>query len=96
MTLALNILPYMLAALGVFLGLRLRQAWLIATTIILLIVYLQVQPSYMPKGKIERSAVPELEQSEATIEDRASKPDSLGERDLRIKEAVQSGLDFKQ
>lgn len=96
MTLALNFLPYLLAALGLFLGLKLRQAWVIVATIILLIVYLQAQPSYMPKGEVKRAPVPELEQSEATIEDRASKPASLGERDQRMKEAVQGGLDFKQ
>lgn len=50
----------------------------------------------MPKGHIERTPIPAAgESTAATIEDRVPRPDTLQERDQRMKDAVQSGLDFK-
>lgn len=95
MILLLNLLPYLVAALGAFIALKLRKVWILLATIAALIIYMKAQPSYMPKGQVERAPVPEIEQTEASIEDRASRPDSLSQRDQRMKEAVRSGLDFK-
>ena len=95
MIILLNLLPYLAAALGAFIAFKLRKVWILLATIAALIIYMKAQPSYMPKGQVERAPVPAMEQTEASIEDRASRPDSLSQRDQRIKEAVRGGLDFK-
>lgn len=95
MTLLLNLLPLAIAGIGLVLALRLRKFWIVIATALALWVYFQAQPSYLPKGQIERAPVPALENTEATIQDRVPKPDSLDERDQRMKSNVQNGLDFK-
>lgn len=95
MILLLNILPWLLALAGAVLSFKLRRLWVLLATVVLLAVYLAAQPSYTPKGTVQRSAVPAFSESDATIEDRNSKPVSGEERDRRMKEAVQKGLDFK-
>ena len=61
-------------------------------------VYLILQPSYLPKGHIERSEAPPppvASAASAQIQDRTSKPMPLAERDQKLREDVQRGLDFQ-
>ena len=63
--------------------------------VLLAAVYAVVQPSYLPKGTVERSPVPAFTPSDAPIEDRNRKPTPIEERDQRMQEAEHKGLDFK-
>ena len=96
MVLLLNVLPVALLALGLTVAWVWRKWWLAVLTVAVWLVYAMAQPSYLPKGQIERAELPPPQQSEAVLEDRLRKPDPLSERDQRMKQAVQSGLDFKE
>ena len=96
MTLLLNLLPLLIAAIGFGLSWKFRKLWIAAVTVAALFLYFQAQPSYMPKGEITRSEPPVFTESETPIEDRNSKPMSGEERDQRMQDAVKRGLDFKQ
>ncbi len=91
-----NLLMAASVACGAYAWWRTRKLWLLALPIGMVLVYTQLQPAYMPKGHIERTPIPAAgESTAATIEDRVPRPDTLQERDQRMKDAVQSGLDFK-
>ncbi|UUC95340.1 MULTISPECIES: hypothetical protein [Comamonas] len=96
MTLLINLIPLLIAAIGFGLSWKLRKLWVAAATVATLFLYFQAQPSYMPKGQVTRSEPPAFTESEARIEDRNSKPMSGDERDQRMRDAVKQGLDFKQ
>lgn len=92
---ALNLIPLvLLIAAGWAVFKRNRIA--LAAVALLAVVYVVAQPSYLPKGTVERSPVPPLAPSEAAIQDRTRQPDTLQERDQRMQEAVSNGLDFKK
>lgn len=95
MTLLINLVPLLIAAIGFGLSWRLRKVWIAAATVVALFLYFQALPSYMPKGQITRSEPPVFTESEARIEDRNSKPMSGDERDQRMQDAVKRGLAFK-
>ncbi len=91
---ALNLIPLLLlllAALAFYKKSRLGLAGIV----VLAVLYVVMQPSYLPKGNIERSPVPAFSPSEAHIEDRTRQPSSLEQRDQQMQEAVRKGLDFK-
>ena len=96
MTLLINLIPLLIAAIGLGLSWKLRKLWVAAATAVTLFLYFQAQPSYMPKGQVTRSEPPTFTEPEARIEDRNSKPMSGDERDQRMRDAVKQGLDFKQ
>ena len=58
-------------------------------------IYNMAQPSYAPKGTVQRSQVPAFTESSASVEDRNSKPVPGDVRDQRMRDAVHNGLDFK-
>lgn len=95
MTLLLNVLPWLLLAAGLALAWRRRRLWIALATAILGLAYVMAQPSYLPKGKVERGAPPPFPASDARIEDRNSKPVPGEVRDQRMRDAVRNGLDFK-
>ncbi len=70
---------------------------LIAPVIVLvgsLALYSQVQPSYLPKGEVKRSAVPAFEQKDSQIQDISLKPVPGEERDRIRKEQYDEKLPF--
>ena len=95
MILLINLIPVLIAAIGFGLSWKLKKLWITAATVAALFLYFQAQPSYMPKGAVKRSALPAFVESDAQIEDRASKPVPADERDQRMRDAVKQGLDFK-
>lgn len=62
--------------------------------ILVFIVYLQLQPSYLPKGEIKRTTVPAFEKKEFEIKDNLLKPLSGEERDIKREELYKQGLPF--
>lgn len=82
MIFVLNMIPWMIIALGVYLGYISRKnpkrlAGVIVATVLALIIYNGVQPSYIPKGE-PHNALPVVEYVEPSeplvIEDRLLKP----------------------
>ena len=65
---------------------------MLGLTVGLLVLYAQLQPSYAPKGTVQRSTLPDFEAVDAPISDRLSKPMSNDERDERMKKSVTEGL----
>lgn len=95
MILLLNLLPYLVVAAGLLLGIKLRKVWIFLAALALAAIYNMAQPSYAPKGTVQRSQVPAFTESNASIEDRNSKPVPGDVRDQRMRDAVHNGLDFK-
>ena len=95
MILLLNLLPFLIAAIGFGLSWKRKNRWIAAATCAAVLLYFQAQPSYLPKGEITRSPPPVFGESNAQIEDRNRKPMPGDERDQRMRDAVQQGLDFK-
>jgi len=95
MILLLNLLPYLVVAAGLLLGIKLRKVWIFLAALALATIYNMAQPSYAPKGTVQRSQVPAFTESSASIEDRNSKPVPGDVRDQRMRDAVHNGLDFK-
>lgn len=95
MTLAFNLIFAAVLCAGLLVWWKTKKHWVLAVTAMILLLYAQIQPSYLPKSTAERSAPPPFSESSATIEDRTRKPASLEERDQRTKEAIKGGLDFK-
>ena len=74
MVLLLNLIPWIILFGGGYLTYRYRKVWVFAATVILLFLYFKAQPSYLPKGDIQRSAIPEFTVTKtAEIEDRNRK-----------------------
>ena len=96
MVIILNSLLTLIVIMSIAGAYRLRKAWPLVVGIAAIIVYMQLQPSYLPKGEVKRSDIPAFDQSEAEIEDRNSKPKSGEEYDKKMENAVKSGLPFKQ
>jgi hypothetical protein len=95
MILLLNLLPYLVVAAGLLLGIKLRKVWIFLAALALAAIYNMAQPSYAPKGTVQRSQVPAFTESSASVEDRNSKPVPGDVRDQRMRDAVHNGLDFK-
>lgn len=91
----LNSLPALIVLVGVAVCFKLRKAWPLLPTALALGIYMLLQPSYLPKGEVVRSAPPPFTPSNAPVEDRLSKPVPGEVRDQRMKDAVERGLDFK-
>lgn len=93
MILLLNLIPVIIVVSGAALAWKYRSWKVAAVALALLAIYVKAQPSYMPKGVVERSAIPAFERA-GSVEDRLSKPVPGAERDQAMKERVQKGLDF--
>jgi hypothetical protein len=59
-----------------------------------LLLYKNVQPSYLPKGEIARTEVVQEEVVSQPIEDKLLKPMSPQERDARRKEQYKEKIEF--
>lgn len=82
MIFVLNMIPWMIIALGVYLGYISRKnpkrlAGVIVATVLALIIYNGVQPSYIPKGTVNNTlSIPEIvvPVTPIEVEDRLRKP----------------------
>lgn len=95
MTLALNLIPLVLILIGAWLTIKHKRIWIPVVTGLLLFIYFQAQPSYLPKGEVKRTAVPQFEAKEdLVIEDRNSKPKDPDQRQAEQEAKYREGLDF--
>ncbi len=63
-------------------------------TLIVLVLYMKAQPSYLPKGDIQRTNVPEFSESIAIIEDRNRKPATQEETRKMREDQYKKGLQY--
>src|SRR5690606_36820198 len=73
-----------------------RKAWPLATATTLLVIYMFVQPSYLPKCEVKRSVIPQFDKSESEIVDRILKTKSGDEYDQKRNTLIKEGLPFKR
>lgn len=66
----------------------------LAMMLVTLVLYFQLQPSYLPKGEIKRTSIPSFEQKSLEVVDNTPKPMSGEERDQRRKELYKEKLPF--
>ena len=78
------------------LSFKLKKLWPLAVAAIFLAIYTIVQPSYLPKGEVKRSVIPEFERSESMIQDRNLKAKTGEEYDEKRQQMIKEGLPFKQ
>ena len=88
-------LPFLVvvAAIGAVLWRKTVKAFVIAaaTVVTFAIIYPKIQPSYLPKGDIQRTEVPGFEPSKAVIEDRNRKPVPSEVRQERMEAEYKQG-----
>ena len=97
MVLLINLIPMVIVLVGGFMTYKKRKLWIAIATILALVIYFKAQPSYMPKGDIQRSEIPEFTApTNAAIEDRNRKPVPVEERRQQMREDVQRGPAFSQ
>lgn len=105
MVLFLNFLPLILLLLALLAIYLVPNSWdntkkvkafftIFIVYVLVMVVYNAALPSYMPKGVVERTAVPEQELVDKPIQDLQPKPMSGEERDARRKEAYKEKLPF--
>lgn len=88
MVILFNLLPLLVFMSFVFLAYKFKKWWLVLLGVVAVALYFQIQPSYIPKGEVKRTDLPEFEQSSKTIVDRMSKPKSGEEYDKQRKEEI--------
>ena len=99
MTLVLNLLPIFIASVFLCWAYARHKKGKgfvaqIALMICSLFFYYQAQPSYMPKGVVARSSVPEFEDKKLEVKDNLKKPLEAEKRDEIIKEKYKERLPF--
>lgn len=88
MVILFNLLPLLLFVGFVFLAYKLKKWWLVLVGVVAVVFYFQIQPSYIPKGEVKRTELPEFEQSSKEIVNRMSKPKSGEEYDKQRKQEI--------
>lgn len=77
------------------LSFKLKKPWPLVVAAIFLVIYTIVQPSYLPKGEVKRSVIPEFERSGSTIQDRNLKAKTGEEYDEKRQQMIKEGLPFR-
>lgn len=92
MIVLLNILPWVVVFLAIAASVSLKKVWPSVIGAFFLTIYIFAQPSYFPKGEINRSDVPAFEQKEVVLHNRVLSPkrgeDYDGVRESKIKEGL--------
>lgn len=94
MIILLNLIPFFILATGIGVAVWRKKAWVVIPTILALFIYYKLQPSYLPKGNIERTALPEFNYSGGEIQDRSPKAKSLDDSRSKREEVYKNGLPF--
>lgn len=95
MVLILNLLLIVVGVGAIALAWKLKKVWPLVVAIVFMFLVSFARPSYMPKGVIERMALPDFEvNSELIIQDRNRSPLSGKEYDEILKKKITDGLPF--
>lgn len=94
MIVLLNLVPVFVLGAGLFAAWKLKKAWPAVVGVVAVMLYVQFQPSYMPKGEVKRTEIPAFEQSDAEIENRNLSPKAGNEYDQERNDSIEKGLPF--
>lgn len=94
MVLLLNLLLLLIVIVGGLCYWKWRKPWIVAVTVLIVLVYTMAQPSYLPKGQVERTELLPFEQKELVAEDRLLKAPTGDEMDSRRNQMIKEGLPF--
>lgn len=94
MVVFLNLLVALICFAGVFAAYKLHKAWPLLVTGVVIVLYMNFQPSYMPKGEVKRSEIPVFEKSDAKVEDRILSAKDGEQYDKEREEKIKEGLPF--
>lgn len=93
MVLLLNAMPWIIIAIGALCTWKFKKWWIPFVALVVLLVYGQARPSYVPMGVVERNSIPQFEQREGLeVRDISIKPDT--KYDERRNEMINDGLPF--
>ena len=92
MIVLLNLVWILVLGASLLAAYKLRKVWPVIVGGIVLALYMQLQPSYMPKGTVTRPALPAFEVSDAKIQDNLLKPKSGEQYDAERQEQIEKGL----
>lgn len=90
MVFLINLLPLLIFAIACFIAYRFKKWWVVLVGAVIVYFYMQAQPSYGVKGVVERTALPDFEQSSKEMVDRLSKPKSGKDYDKQRKAEFES------
>ena len=96
MVLLINVIPWVILVCGAYALYKTRNPWVILATVAVIFIYKKAQPSYLPKGDIQREPVPEMVYKKYELQDRNRKPDTTEERQERMNDSIKNGLPFKE
>lgn len=96
MVILLNLIVPLVLLVGCWLTWKKKKLWPIGAAGALVLLYTFVQPSYMPKGEVKRTNLPEFEYHKIEVEDRLSKPKSGQQYDDERNQAIKDGLPFNK
>ena len=98
MVLLLNLIPWIIFLSGAVLSWKVKSdkwKWVaLIGTVGAMALYYKAQPSYLPKGDIQRTEVPSFEQSKAEIQDNNRKPVPSEIRNAEQERKYKEGLVF--
>ncbi len=83
----LNIIPWVILVGSFLISFYTRKFWIILAGLVVFFLYTSLQPSYLPKGEVGRTELPEFEKLDKEIKDLLSKPQSGEEYDRKRLEA---------
>lgn len=96
MVLLLNLLSFVVC-MGLAWGWwKTKKTWFLIVMVIFLIIYPQVQPSYMPKGTVTRTSVPSFDTPSGEIKDNNRKPVPSEVRNAAQEQQYKDGLPWNQ
>ena len=92
----LNILVFAVCVGLAFAWWKTKKHWLLLVMLGFLFVYGQFQPSYMPKGTVERTSVPSFDAPKGEIKDNNRKPVPSEERNAEQEQQYRDGLPWSK
>ena len=92
----LNILVFTVCVGLTYAWWKTKKHWLILMMLGFLFVYGQFQPSYMPKGTVERTSVPSFDSPKGVIKDNNRKPVPSEVRNAAQEQQYKDGLPWNQ
>lgn len=92
MIVLLNLIWILVLGASLLAAYKLRKVWPVIVGGVVLALYMQFQPTYMPKGVVTRPALPAFEESDAKIVDNLLKPKPGELYDAEREAAIKKGL----
>lgn len=92
----LNILVFVVCVGLAYAWWKTKKHWLLLVMLGFFFVYNQFQPSYLPKGTVERTSVPSFDAPKGEIKDNNRKPVPSKERNSEQEQQYKDGLPWSK